>query len=36
MKKGNCKHLDYENNYCSITGGQCIGKDVCDDYEEVE
>jgi hypothetical protein len=34
--KGKCKYLDYENNKCLTDGGQCVGKEICEYFEEEE
>ena len=34
--KGQCKHLDHRENVCYISGQQCIGSDICEQYEEQE
>ncbi len=39
--KGKCKFLDYETNTCYLhhklgISDQCIGKEICEDYEESE
>jgi hypothetical protein len=34
--KGKCKHLVYLENRCLLTDDSCVGKEICENYEEEE